>query len=440
MKGGFVSTRGSAPVPLSEALFSPMASDGGLFVPASLPSLPWPPDTGEPTPEPGSSGSSDLRPVARWGAIHYFPSLEPAKARALVDGSLDFPVPLVEVEPGRWVLELFHGPTLAFKDVGARFMAALMESVEDAPPDGAILSRTILVATSGDTGGAVASAFHGRRRHRVVVLFPREGISERQRRQMTTLGGNVTAVAVEGTFDDCQRLVKEAFRDPSLSQRHALTSANSINVGRLLPQAFYYLHAARLLPSPHFFVPAGNLGNLCAGLMAWRGGMPAGGFTAATNENRGVVDYLNGAPFQPRPSIATSSSAMDVGDPSNLERVRWLFGDDAGVRNSVDAVAVSEAEVIRCIGSLHDRTGYVVDPHTAVAYAAASGQNGPRGAPVVVLATAHPAKFPETVERAIGGPVDVPPALRALEGLDESKRTMPPTLAALADVLGEHER
>ena len=247
--------------------------------------------------------------------------LDPELMRSVARDACTIPFPLVEVEPGRFVLELFHGPTHAFKDVGARFMAALVPRLSHASND----LVTILVATSGDTGGAVANAFLGRPGTRVVALFPLEGVSERQRRQMTTLGGNIDAVGVRGTFDDCQRMVKSCFADEALSARHGLTSANSINVARLLPQAIYYLDAARRFDEPvHFVVPSGNLGNLCAGLIAARGGMPHAGFTAAFNRNHGVANYLRGGPFVPAPSVRTVSNAMDVGDPSNLERIQWL--------------------------------------------------------------------------------------------------------------------
>ncbi|MDX1494594.1 MAG: threonine synthase, partial [Longimicrobiales bacterium] len=417
----------------------------GLFVPRELPRLPWPPpvvdaDAAGPLDPEDAAGprdreDADWRPVARWAAEEFFPSVDPAALHPISDSALDFPVPLVEVEPNLWVLELFHGPTHAFKDVGARFMAGLMASLE-APAKGGV--RTVLVATSGDTGGAVASAFHGLVGYRVVALFPQGGISERQRRQMTTLGGNVRAVAVDGSFDDCQRLVKEAFRDQDLSREQGLTSANSINVGRLLPQAFYYVHAAARLDSPHFFVPAGNLGNLCAGLLAWKAGMPAAGFTAAVNENRGFVDYLEGADFKARPSVPTTSSAMDVGDPSNLERIRWLFGgEDQAVRRHVSGVSVSQEEVARCIGDLYRRTGYVADPHTAVAYEAASRRGDNGGRPRVVLATAHPAKFPDTVEQAIGREVELPPGLSKIQDRNEEMIGITAELTALATVLRE---
>jgi threonine synthase len=315
------------------------------------------------------------------------------------------------VEPGVHVLELFHGPSLAFKDVGARFMARAMATLSaDETP------RTVLVATSGDTGGAVAAAFHGVEPFRVVALFPRGGISERQRRQMTTLGDNVVAVAVDGTFDDCQRLAKGAFADTELRARCGLTSANSINIGRLVPQAFYYLHAARLLgwkgDPATFVVPSGNLGNLCAGLLARQAGMPTRGFVAATNRNRVFPDYLASGTFTPAPSEPTVSNAMDVGDPSNLERIRWLFHDDVGaLRRVVSGVWVSDADTRACIARVARRTGYVLDPHAAVGWRAMElSRDGTEG-PFVVLATAHPCKFPEVVEQATGVPVEIPPTL-----------------------------
>lgn len=442
-------------------MFRGLAPDGGLFVPEPLPALRWPPPLSTATLV-DEAGVDDLRPLSRWAAQALFPGVPGSVLSRVVDRALDFPVPLHEIEPRTWVLELFHGPTHAFKDVGARFMARLMSELD---PD-RTSKRAVLVATSGDTGGAVATAYHGMERYDVVALFPREGVSERQRRQMTTLGGNVHAVAVDGTFDDCQRMVKTAFRDRALADRHRLTSANSINVARLLPQSLYYLHAAFLLerrasssgptvvPSregvgashappglerrAHFVVPAGNLGNLCAGLLAGRAGMPAAGFTAATNENRGFADYLDGADFEPRPVVSTTSSAMDVGDPSNLERILWLYGgDDDAVRRAVQGVVVAQDDVFRCIAELHDRTGYVADPHTAVAYAAATGQNARADAPMVVLATAHPAKFPETVEAAIGREVPLPPGLAATQEREERMRSIEATAAALTGVLEE---
>lgn len=419
----YVSTRGGAPVGLSEAVFRGLAPDGGLYVPVEMPRL-------KPEELASLPGGGVFLDTARAVAPAFFPSVQPSTLDEVVERALDFPVELVEVEPGYFVLELFHGPTGAFKDVGARFMAALM------PELGSTLERTVLVATSGDTGGAVASAFHGVPGYRVVVLFPRDGISERQRRQMTTLGGNVSALAVTGTFDDCQRMVKAAFGDPEMSDRHRLTSANSINIARLLPQAFYYIHAAARLGAVHFVVPSGNLGNLCAGLFAARAGMPSAGFTAATNANRAFADFLRGAPFEPRPSVPTTSSAMDVGAPSNLERIRWLYGgDDAALRRDVRGESVSDDEAASCMAAVHDRTGYVMDPHTAVAYQAARRHDGAAHVPRVVLSTAHPAKFPETVEAAIGGQVPVPPSLLTTSRGEEHMIETEPTEEALEGAL-----
>ncbi|MDH3270296.1 MAG: threonine synthase [Gemmatimonadota bacterium] len=435
---GFTTTRGGPATSLEVALLRGLAPDGGLYVPERAPSLAWPPAI-----EPGPA-ADDVRDVARWCAPALFPSVPPDVLDRVVNAALDFPIPVVEVEEGLWVLELIHGPTHAFKDVGARFMARLMRELDPTPS----VRRTVLVATSGDTGGAVASAFHGMDGYRVLALFPSGGISERQRRQMTTLGGDVHAVAVRGTFDDCQRLAKASFANRELSERHGLTSANSINVARLLPQAFYYIHAAYNLrerwgvddPGAWYVVPVGNLGNLCAGLLAARAGMPAAGFTAAANENRGFVDYLAGDSFEARPTIATTSSAMDVGNPSNLERIHWIFGaDDAAVRASIRGASVDEHEVSRCIAALHERTGYIVDPHTAVAYAAATRQTSRSSVPRVVLATAHPAKFPETVEAATGREVPIPAGLLAAQEREERVRTIDATTEALRAVLEELE-
>jgi threonine synthase len=433
----FRSTRGGPEVDLAEAVFRGLAPDGGLFVPTTLPQIPrWPIFSRDGASlGPGRSFTDTARIVAPG----FFPGVEATVLRDVVEGAFSFPVPLVEVERGRFVLELFHGPTHAFKDVGARFMAHLLPNLSG----GTASPRTVMVATSGDTGGAVASAFHNLPGHRVVALYPQKGVSDRQRRQMTTLGGNVHAIAVSGTFDDCQSMVKDAFADPALHLRHGLTSANSINVARLLPQAFYYLHAAAELEATgashrgaHFVVPSGNLGNLCAGLLAVRSGMPASGFTAASNANRGFVDLLNGSDFTPRPSVTTCSNAMDVGAPSNLERLRWLYGgDDTALRASVVGRSVTDSETVECIRTLYDRTGYLMDPHTSVAFQSAIRQDANPGVPVVVLATAHPAKFPDVVRQAIGVDVSVPPNLDRTAALPEVILEMDSTRETLTDVL-----
>jgi len=422
----FTTTRRGPAVPLPEAVFRGLAPDGGLYVPAALPELPsirW------------GEAVGDFTTTAQWAAPCFFPSVSAFEMRGVVDRALSFPVEMVEVEPDLFVLELFHGPTLAFKDVGARFMASLMPVLDHSEGRGES-RHTVLVATSGDTGGAVAGAFHGLRGYQVVILFPRDGISERQRRQMTTLGDNVDVLSVDGTFDDCQRMVKAAFADAELVSAHGLTSANSINIARLLPQAFYYIHVARRLGRAHFVVPSGNLGNLCAGLIAARAGIPVHGFTAAANANRAFTDFLDGDDYESRPSIATSSSAMDVGAPSNLERIRWLFdGDDDALRDHVTGATVTDDDVRACISRVYNRTGYVLDPHTAVAYEAATRRPAERGVPTVVLSTAHPAKFPETVEAAIGREVPIPDVLAATATSPERMTAIEPTYEALARAL-----
>ena len=404
----YISTRGGGPVSLSDALFSGLAPDGGLYMPTELQPFP---------PFPGSVDG--LADVGRWLAPTLFAETDLEVIDRVVTSAFSFPVPLVEVEKDLYVLELFHGPTHAFKDVGARFMARLMAELD---PGGG--TRTVLVATSGDTGSAVAHAFHGLEGYRVIVLFPRDGVSARQRRQMTTLGGNVLALAVRGTFDDCQRMAKEAFNDPELRTSHRLTSANSINVGRLLPQSFYYIYAAARLGwsdrPARFVVPSGNLGNLSGGLLAHRCGMPNRGFLSALNANRGFADFLEEGAFEARSSIPTHSSAMDVGDPSNLERIRWLYPNDLSeLRNDVTGYSVSDQDTRSCIEGVYARTGYVLDPHTSVGFLAHSAQPAPPDVPSVVLATAHPAKFPELVEEAIGRKLPLPSGIAAVMDAEE---------------------
>ena len=431
-----ISTRGGrtgATWSFREALFRGQAPDGGLFVPASLPTLP-------------EQDRATLPHLT-------FPERAFIAARHLLDGeiddavlcqathdALDFPVPLREIEPGIHLLELFHGPTHAFKDVGARFMARMMAALRD-PGDPPL---TILAATSGDTGGAVAHAFHNLRGIRVLVLYPLGKVSPRQEAQFATLGGNVTAVAVRGTFDDCQSLVRQAFADPGLSARLSLNSANSINIGRLLPQTFYYLHAwtelAHSAPDSElvFSVPSGNFGNLTAGLIARRAlGMSLARFVAATNENDVVPAYLAGRGFHPRAAVATISSAMDVGDPSNFRRIAHMFGSGGEpLRPWLAGSSWTDGETRECIRSLWRRRGIAIDPHTAVGLLGlrAEFQRRP-GAIGVVLATAHPAKFAEAVEPLIGCALPVPPGIARV--MDRPRRSIEigPDLEGLRGVL-----
>jgi threonine synthase len=306
-------------------------------------------------------------------------------------------------------LELFHGPTLAFKDVGARVQARLLHHFTDGTP------LTILVATSGDTGSAVAQAFHRVPDTRVVVLYPEGQVSDVQEAQMASLGDNVTALAMRGTFDDCQRLVKQAFADDELRRHVWLTPANSINLGRLLPQVFYYfvLAAAGPAPAPVVAVPSGNFGNLTAGLIAKRLGLPVRRFVAATNVNDTVPAYLRSGHYEPRPSIRTVANAMDVGAPSNLERMQALYGGDLeALRRDVVGFAYEDARIVSEIGTAYREHDYLLDPHSAVAWLALQEVLATDTDAVgVFVATAHPAKFREVVEPAIGAPVPLPPAL-----------------------------
>jgi threonine synthase len=428
----FISTRDpSRTATLSEALRRGLAPDGGLYVPAAFPAL-SPADF---------DGREDLPSVARRFLAPFFDGdgLAP-ELDAIVGEAFNFPVPLVTLAtPGdAAVLELFHGPTSAFKDFGARFLAACMARIVE----GSARTLTILVATSGDTGGAVAAAFHGRPGVEVVVLFPRGLVSPRQELQLTCWGGNVRSLSVAGTFDDCQRLVKAAFAEPALATRRELSSANSINVGRLLPQACYYVMASlagfrRTGRKVNFIVPSGNLGNVLACVWARRVGLPIGELVLTFNANRTVPDYLASGEWRPRPSVATLASAMDVGNPSNMERLRHLHPEWRALAGAVSAVSVSDDQIRARIRRDDAELGQVWCPHTATAAEAWARMEPARKAagPWVLVSTAHPAKFPETVEPLIGRAVPVPPALARLLTLPRQALEVPATLEALAAVL-----
>jgi threonine synthase len=357
-------------------------------------------------------------------------------ARAVRE-ALDFPVPLVPISPilpGIFALELFHGPTLAFKDFGARFFAAVLELVRE--PGRPV---TILTATSGDTGAAVARAFWRRPGVRVVVLYPRGRVSALQELQLATLGENVTALAVDGAFDDCQTLVKTAFADAELTARHGLTSANSINVARLLPQTLYYAEAVAALrrlgirEPPVIAVPSGNFGNLCAGLLARTMGLPVKAFVAATNANATVPEYLDTGKYRTRPSVATLSNAMDVGTPNNWERIGYLFeGDLEALRRVLRWGSQSDEETERSIRDLR-ALGYLADPHAAVAWGVLRDRLAP-GETGVFLGTAHPAKFLHVYEW-LGIEVTIPLALSELLGRPLLARKVPNEFDALREVL-----
>jgi threonine synthase len=428
----FVSTRDPASsATLSEALQRGIAPDGGLYVPERFPHL----TIGE------FDGAQTLPEVAQRLLAPFFAgdALEPMLAPITTE-AFDFPVPIVPLPaagPDVGVLELFHGPTAAFKDFGARFLAACLARIPHERP------VTILVATSGDTGGAVAAAFHGRPGMRVVVLYPDGLVSPRQEQQLTCWDGNVSTLSVAGTFDDCQRLVKDAFAQPDLRERAELSSANSINVGRLLPQASYYAYASlqvwrRTGRPANFVVPSGNLGNVLACVWAREVGLPIGSVAMAFNANRTVPDYLERGEWAPRASVATLASAMDVGNPSNMERLRHLYPEWRQLTEAVTAVTVSDDEIRARVRADHAALGQVWCPHTATAAEAyARLAPGRRAAgPWVLVATAHPAKFPETVEPLVGATVPVPPALARLLDLPKRVRHVPATLDAVRSALG----
>jgi threonine synthase len=406
----WVSTRGSSPpVPFIDALFAGTAPDGGLYMPERLDPLP-----AGTIQSLAQAGMVDIG--TRVGAHLLRDEITVDALRPLIAAALDFPIPLVRVTDRIWALELFHGPTMAFKDVGARVQARLLHHFTDGTP------LTILVATSGDTGSAVAQAFHRVPDTRVLVLYPEGQVSDVQEAQMASLGDNVTALAMRGTFDDCQRLVKQAFADDELRSHVWLTPANSINLGRLLPQVFYYFVLARLSPAggagPVVSVPSGNFGNLTAGLIAKRLGLPVRTFVAATNVNDTVPEYLRSGAYRPKASVRTVANAMDVGAPSNWERVQALYGGDLdAIRRDIIGCAYTDAQVVAEIGRVYREHEYLLDPHSAIAWLALqealAAQPDAQG---VFVATAHPGKFREVVEPAIGRSVPLPRPLQEALG------------------------
>ncbi len=449
----YFSTRDrSTNVNFSVAALTGIAPDGGLYVPETIPELP--------VAVRSSLSTMDFRDIAFETVKPFTTSDIPASVlRDLIVDAFNFSAPLVPVGD-RLVLELFHGPTAAFKDFGARFMArtfAWLRRNEDR-------KLRILVATSGDTGGAVADGFFGVEGIDVTVLYPQGRVSPLQERQIAGLGGNVSAFAVDGSFDDCQALVKQAFTDPSFNKRHSLSSANSINIARLIPQAIYFIAAAgkaskgvfdadagstprrpgpsaspvHLVPGMPlvFCVPSGNFGNLTAGLFAKHMGAPIDHFVAATNDNRTIPDYLVAGEYRPRPSVPTISNAMDVGAPSNFERMSalWSFPE---LSRMISGASTNDKETKASLERVWTRHGYALDPHGAVGWRAldeTESRDGLTGSLKVLLATAHPAKFSETVEPLIGE-LPVPPSLSAAMKRQILAKNIPSTLRALVDAL-----
>jgi threonine synthase len=417
----FYSThRKSEPVSLREAVLTGLPADKGLFMPERIPVF-------DPE-ELAQFPHWDLPEIAFRTACKFMADDVPESILAsIAESAINFDTPLVRLNDDLYILELFHGPTLAFKDVGARFMARLIEWLVRSDDQ----KLTILVATSGDTGSAVASGFQGVEGVEVIILYPSGKVSELQEKQLTTQGQNVTALEIKGNFDDCQALVKQAFLDPVLADKFRLSSANSINISRPIPQTFYYLYAATRPElagrDPVFSVPSGNFGNLCAGLIAQRMGAPIHHFIAATNANDVVPQYLKTGEFQPRPSIATLSNAMDVGDPSNFWRLMDLFNhDQKEMRQAFAGYGFSDNATRQAMQELFEKFYYICDPHGAVGYLGwqAWKKENP-GACGVVLETAHPAKFCKVVEETLSLQLELPPTLKALEGKNKRSTTLP---------------
>ena len=390
---------------LKTAVLKGLAPDKGLYMPESIPVLPksfWDNIPGKTM---GEIGFEMLKP-------YFCPDIPEDTFRKMVDDAFNFPVPVVKITDNICTAELFHGPTLAFKDVGARFLARVMSYFASNQKD-----INVLVATSGDTGSAVANGFLGVKGVKVHVLYPSGLVSKLQELQFTTLGQNITAYEVSGVFDDCQRMVKECFMDKELNEKRTLTSANSINLARFLPQSVYYAYALSQIPQERWkdvvvTVPSGNFGNITAGLVAWRMGMPVKRFIAAINANRVFADYLETGVYKPQKSIVTIANAMDVGDPSNFARVLELFGKSVdNIRAEISSYSYTDEQIGATMAETLKQTGYELDPHGAVGYSALrdhlnSGELG------LFLETAHPAKFIDTVEKYTGRRVEIPARLQ----------------------------
>ena len=417
-------------VGLKEAVLRSLPADNGLYMPEHIEPLSadfW-----------GNWRELSLSEIGfEVSKVIFRDSVPEEELEKIVHQSANFPAPLVTLKKQEHVLELFHGPTLAFKDFGARFMARLMGWLTR--EDEGLL--TVLVATSGDTGGAVASAFHNVPGTRVIILYPKGKVSELQEKQLTTLGGNITSLEIDGTFDDCQRLVKSTFLQREMAEDLNLTSANSINISRLVPQSFYYFEAAKQLPDavkPTFVIPSGNFGNLTAGLLAEKLGLEVERFVAATNRNDVVPAYLREGEYRPRPSVATISNAMDVGAPSNFARMENIFGNEwESMKARVAGFSYDDQSTRETIRRIKAETGYTLEPHGAIGWLAAEEWRKLKpDAQTVVLETAHPAKFLDVMEEELGkGAVAIPERLGCLADLEKVTIPMVPDVEVFAEWL-----
>lgn len=415
----YSTNRKASDATLEEAVVKGLAADRGLYMPHNIRILP--------ASFYEQIDQLSFQEIASQVADAFFGEDVPAETlKQIVYDTLSFDVPVVRVRENIYSLELFHGPTLAFKDVGGRFMARLL---------GYFIRKegkrqvNVLVATSGDTGSAVANGFLGVEGIHVYVLYPKGKVSEIQEKQFTTLGRNITAVEVDGTFDDCQALVKSAFMDQELNERMQLTSANSINVARFLPQAFYYFYAYAQMKKLGrekelvVCVPSGNFGNITAGLFAKRMGLPVKRFIAANNRNDIFYQYLKTGQYAPKPSVQTIANAMDVGDPSNFARILDLYeGSHDAIASEISGETYTDDQIRETVQLTYDETGYLLDPHGACGYRALS-ENLQSGEVGVFLETAHPAKFLHTVEDIIGTDINIPEKLKAF--MNGTKQSVP---------------
>jgi threonine synthase len=409
----------SPPVDFKTATLLGQAPDKGLYFPGTIPLMDkkW---------VEAISGLTDLEIACTVIRPYVKECLPEKELQRIVAETINFEIPLVRVTENIFSLELFHGPTLAFKDIGARFMSRCLGYFVK----GEQRKVTVLVATSGDTGGAVAHGFYGVEGVEVIILYPSGKVSAVQEKQLTTAGKNITAIEVSGNFDDCQQLVKQAFTDADISRQRYLTSANSINVARWLPQQFYYWFAwkqwADKSTPPVFAVPSGNFGNICAGILAWKSGLRAHHFIAACNANRTIPDFLRTLDYQPRKAIATISNAMDVGDPSNFVRVLELFSRQTGdLQKIFSSESISDAETRAAMLDLYKNHHYLADPHGAVAFIALErALNKTPGSKGIFLETAHPVKFFDVVEPVTGEPVPMPPSIEKIMAAEKKALAM----------------
>ncbi|MFD3001028.1 threonine synthase [Pontibacter toksunensis] len=435
----FYSTNRSSPeMSFKEAVIQGLPQDKGLFFPEHIPALP-------------SSFFEELPDMAlpeiAFEVLKHFtaPDITPDALRAICKEVFTFPIPLVAVEEGIYALELFHGPTCAFKDVGARFMSRCLQAF--AEPNKPV---TVLVATSGDTGSAVANGFLGVANIEVVILYPKGGVSEIQEMQFTTLGQNITSVAVEGTFDDCQQLVKQAFSDEALNNEMRLSSANSINVARWLPQMVYYFHAWGQWRRQHpekdaagatFAVPSGNFGNLAAGVLARQMGLPVRHFIAATNRNKVVPAYLETGEYTPVPSVSTIANAMDVGSPNNFPRIQEMFGNNYGqLKQVLKGYWTDDAPIRSAIQEVKQQHDYLLDPHGAIAYLSLKQHLPVLKTDGIFLETAHPAKFKGSIDDILGSDIALPEQLQAFLNKPKQSGSIGNSYSEFAALLQEQHK